>query len=994
MFRLSPPRIRAHLPQGSSQRLNTTRMNARHRNRSAWFAIIATAAVASTALAQTASAPADEKSDQPIKLEKYIVTGSLIKRIADEGSTPIDVYTPQQLESQGVTSVEQMVMQLNVNGNSIDNLASNSDVVSSGTSRGFNGVTAANLRLQGSNATLVLLNGRRVAQAALGGAGVVDLNSIPFEAIKRVEVLKDGASSVYGTEAIGGVINFILRDDYQGLMVKSGVDVTQEGGGNIYRFSALAGYGDLNKDHYNVMAALTVSKSQLLKGIERSWVNTQQPDRGLSADTRGTPYATLNGISTLKSVLSGASNSSFVDPTIGGLSVSTVNTLILQGPSAYAGTGMFPYDYQLWSTAAAKYGATFDTGAAAALQQPLTNKNLVTSGKYKLGDNIFTLEGVFGRSDSEKVFSPSQLTSSTAANTTNPLGQTVANPLFNLAYPSTGADYNNVFNVLVAQFPQLAGNYGLPMPMRWRFYPAGNRQYATHTKTWRVLASAEGPLSFLKDWDYRTGLSRSSSTSYSVLSSGYYYTQGFANLINTGVLDPFSFTQTASAMSQLQTFSAAGVHLYGGTYTTDEFDFTASGPVWKLPAGMLQAAIGGDYRKDTYSLSSPPDPNLLTVGGLIANAPFDFINATNGDLKRTVRAVFGELDVPIIKGVDFNVSARRDDYSGFGSTTNPKYTLKIVPVDWLLFRGSYSTGFRVPTFGQEYYPTTVSPATASIVDPVTHDTLTSYNIWTGGKLTLDPETAKMNSVGMVINPNKHFTFSADWWKVDRSNTITTLGVTQILQNYTLFPDRLIRPSPTSDLTAIDNTYLNSGEAITEGIEFAARGNMEAAGGRWDFGVDVSDLLVKKSKVIPTAAFGASEVGRFPHGVYGELGLKYKTTANVGYTRGKWSVLVTNIYRAGYMDQPEGTIFSGTYPGGLPPLYNPKVSSYMLYNLTFTYKGLIKNMNINAGVKNVFNTHPPFATYYDTNSGAGSDWDPRVGDPRDRSFVVSVDYKFY
>ena len=267
---------------------------------------------------------------------------------------------------------------------------------------------------------------------------------------------------------------------------------------------------------------------------------------------------------------------------------------------------------------------------------------------------------------------------------------------------------------------------------------------------------------------------------------------------------------------------------------------------------MLQAAIGGDYRKDTYSLSSPPDANLLTGAGLIANAPFDFINATNGDLKRSVRAVFGELDIPVVKGVDFDVSARRDDYSGFGSTTNPKYTLKIVPFDWLLFRGSYSTGFRVPTFGQEYYPTTQSPATAAIVDPVTHNTLTSYNVWTGGKLTLSPEKAKMKSVGMVINPNKHLTFSVDWWKVDRSNTITTLGVTQILQNYTLFPDRLIRPSPTSDLTAIDNTYLNSGEAITEGLEFAMHGNMEAAGGRWDFGLDVSDLLVKKSKVIPTA----------------------------------------------------------------------------------------------------------------------------------------------
>lgn len=957
-----------------------------------WFSIIAAVSVIPAAVAQTVAPAPEAKPEEPTQLAKFIVTGSSIKRMADEGATPIDVYIPQDLETRGITSVEQMVMQLNVNGNSVDNLASNSDVVPSGTSRGFNGVTAANLRFQGSNATLVLLNGRRIAQGGLNGGGVVDLNSIPFEAIKRVEVLKDGASSVYGTEAIGGVINFILRDDFQGLVVKAGADVTQEGGGNIYRYSVVGGYGDLNKDKFNVMAALSLSDSRLLLGPQRSWVNTQQPDRGLSADTRGTPYATLNGIASLYNVLSrsAATTASFIDPTTG-LAVSTVNTLVLQGPAALAGTGMFPYDWQLWSTAAAQYGATVDTGKMAALQQPLKNANLVARGSYKLGDNIFSLEGVFGRSDSTKWFSSSQLTSSASATTTNPNGQVVANPLYNLAYPSTGADYNAVFNVLSQYFPQLAVNRGLPMPFRWRFYPGGDRQYSTHTNSSRVLASAEGPLSFFKDWDYRTGLSRSTSKSTTTLASGYYYTQGMANLINTGVLDPFSFTQTPAAMTALQGYSATGVKLYGGTYTTDEYDLTASGPIYKLPAGPLQSAIGIDWREDRYSLGVQTDPNLETSAGLIANAPFDNPNGTIGDLVRTVRAVYGELQVPIMHGVDFNPSVRTDDYSGFGTTTNPKYTLRISPTSWLLLRGSYSTGFRVPTFAQEYYPTISSPGTAAITDPVTKTVLTSYNILTGGKLTLQPEKAKMKSAGFVISPNKHFNFSVDWWSIDRLNTIETLGVTSILQNYTLFPDRLIRPDASSNLTAIDNTYLNAGESFTEAVEFGAHANWEVAEGRLEVGVDVSDLLNKKSRIIASAPFGASEVGVFPHGVYGELGLKYKSTTNVSYQRGNWSVTASNIYRSGYLDQPEGNIFAGTY---FPPNWNPKVKPYSLYNLTFSYKGLMKNMTVTGGVKNVFNTRPPFATYYDTNSGAGSDWDPRVGDPRDRSFILSAEYKFY
>jgi iron complex outermembrane receptor protein len=938
------------------------------------------------------SAPAGNPGDNPVTLEKFVVTGSSIKRVADEGALPVDVFTPQEIDSKGITSVEQLIMSLNVNGNGMDNLASNGDVVNSGTSRGFNGATAANLRYQGSNATLVLLNGRRMAQHGLNGGGVVDLNSIPFLAIKRVEILKDGASSTYGTEAIGGVINFILRDDFQGLVVNSGMDVTQEGGGNIYRYSAVGGFGDLNRDKFNLMASLSYSDSRLLLGTQRSWINTQQPNRGISADTRGTPYATINGISSLQSVLSrdAVTKASFIDPSTG-LAVSTVNTLVLQGPAALAGTGMYPYDYQLWSNASAEYGATVDTGKVAAVQQPLKNANLVTRGSYKIGQTVITLEGVFGRSDSNKYFSASQLTSSTAVNTSNPNGQTVANPLYNLAYPSTGADYNNVFNILVGQFPQLAGNRGLPMPIRWRFYPGGDRGYHTRSDTWRGLASAQGKLGFLKDWDYNTGISRAASSSASTLSTGYYYTAGMANLIDTGVLDPFSLTQTPAAMAALKAVSANGVKLYSGTFTTDEVDFTATGPVCQLPAGQLQAAIGADYRQDRYSLSGNTDPNLLTSAGLIANAPFDQANATNGDLKRTVRAVFGELDIPIVHGVDFDPSVRRDQYSGFGGTTNPKYTLRVAPTDWILFRGAYSTGFRVPTFAQEYFPTTISPGSSALVDPANGTAVTSYNIWTGGKLTLEPETAKMYSGGMVLSPLKQLTFSVDWWSVDRRNTIEALSVTQILQNYTLFPGRLIRDSA-GNLTAIDNTYLNVGETITKGIEFGVHAYQDVREGRVSLDFDLGDLLEKKSRLLPNAPFGLSEVGHFPHGVYGELGIKYKATTTLSYSLKKFTASLTQIYRSGYMDQPEGTIFTGAY---IPPDWKPKVKSYTLYHLTVSYRDFfLKNLTMRAGVKNLFNEHPPFSAYYDTNSGAGSDWDPRVGDPRDRSFVLSAEYKFF
>src|SRR5688500_17426235 len=192
-----------------------------------WFSIIAGISVLPLAIAQTAPGPTVKP--ETTKLEKFVVTGSLIKRIEGEGALPVQTITIDEIQQQGIVSAEQLISMLNINGNGLDNLASNADVVA-GATRGNNGATSANLRGQGSNATLILLNGRRIASHGLNG-GVVDLNSVPFAAIQRVETLKDGASAIYGTDAIGGVINFILRTDYQGLTASAATDVTDDGGG-------------------------------------------------------------------------------------------------------------------------------------------------------------------------------------------------------------------------------------------------------------------------------------------------------------------------------------------------------------------------------------------------------------------------------------------------------------------------------------------------------------------------------------------------------------------------------------------------------------------------------------------------------------------------------------------------------------------------------------------------------------------------------------------
>ena len=204
--------------------------------------------------------------------QRIEITGSSIKRIAAEGALPVQVINRAEIERKGIASVEQLIMQLNINGSGLDNLAGNADVVD-GASRGNNGATSANLRGQGANATLILLNGRRVAAHGLNG-GTVDLNQIPFAAIERVEVLKDGASAIYGTDAIGGVINFILRTDFRGLIVNTLIDKPQTKGGEIYGASVVGGWGDLDKQGFNLLASLQVQDNKVLRGDQRSFVNT------------------------------------------------------------------------------------------------------------------------------------------------------------------------------------------------------------------------------------------------------------------------------------------------------------------------------------------------------------------------------------------------------------------------------------------------------------------------------------------------------------------------------------------------------------------------------------------------------------------------------------------------------------------------------------------------------------------------------------------------
>ena len=976
-------------------------------------------ATAAPAMAQddTTSAAAEVTTDaagQPVdKPGEILVTGSRIRQDPTRSALPLQVITPQDLTREGINSPEQLISFLSTNGNGADNLASNTDVTS-GAQRGTNGLSAANLRGQGSAATLVLLNGRRVAAHGLTGSAV-DVNQIPFAAIERVEVLKDGASAIYGTDAIGGVINFITKTDFQGVALSGFTDFTQEGDSPIYRVTGTAGYGDLAGQGFNIMGSVSMSWNGVLRGTDRDFVNANQPNRGLSADTRGTPIATAfpNGPNALfaptGSLLSGVS---LISPGTTVNATGGINVLDLPGGAGCASMpGGLPYDEQLWSTPGALYACSYDTARAAILQQPLKTLTYYGRGTLALGAHTLSAEITGSDADSSKQFSPNQYS-----------GNATTMPLYYPLNSLTKDTYNSIYNQLVAAFPTIAANYGKPIAYRWRCITCGPREYQTNTKTFRAGLFLEGPL--WGDWDYRTGGSYAQSKAQSTLGTGYAYrgifsstgaanasgipgavsggidpraptapgatAPGIVGLLNSGILNPFSLNQTDAALAALKAVSAEGTVLYGGKYDVYQFDASVSGSLFDLPGGAVKIAAGVDYRREGYSFNGSAAAELNKPE--IFNVAFDNVNALTPK-HRTVKAIYGEVLVPVFDMLELTAAVRADDYSGFGTTVNPKFTGKFQPFDWLLFRASYNTGFRVPNFNQIFNGVTVSPNPGNaLADPSTCPAGGQINVTpgcnqinpdsaTGGNLNLGPETSKQYSAGVVLRPAPRWSLSADYWSIAVDDTIGALTIAQLLANYQYFPERIIRTNGV--ITGLDLRADNIGSRRTKGIELSARGGFDGLGGTFNLGLDGTYLLEKKEKFLPSAPY--SDVrGVFSYA--GDLGLKWKHNAWINFTRGIYSFNFSQIYRGSYQNNTKPATALQR------PDYNEKVKPYIIYNTSLSMD-ISENFRLTAGVKNIFNTDPPFAITYDTNSGAGGSWEPRIADPRGRSFTLLAEAKF-
>ncbi|MBV8501589.1 MAG: TonB-dependent receptor [Paucibacter sp.] len=918
--------------------------------------------------AQDATAPVQ-------RMDKVEITGSSIKRVQDEGMSAVQVFKADDLVKMGITSAEQLVATLSSNGAGIDNMTTNQggDFLGSTADRAHNnGASGASLRGLGAQYTLVLLNGRRVSTHGLSGKSV-DLNSIPMAAVERIEILKDGASAIYGTDAIGGVINFILKKEVRGLEVTAFTDRTQHGHGNISRGSLLGGAGDLAKDGFNLFASLTYDTNDRLRGENRSFVNGYQPSRGLSPDTTGTPYAT---IVTAPGTALPYPTSGVALP--GGTQVyNRLNPLGMQGKCETV-PDMHPYRSDVIGFPTSALGCSYDYGRDWSLMQPVDRTNLVSRATFALTpEHLIFAEVVASRTKSAVEYTPVQPTGG------------------NYAVPASSAYYQN----LALLFPTLFKSTNTdptdtrvffdatkPERIRWRCLECGPRQQNTSTDADRALLGMEGTLS---NWDYKLGLSTARSSGNTVLGDGNMYIDKFKAAMQSGLINPFLLpgqTQTPQALALIDAAKATGAKLYAGTAAVSEFDGTISGDLAKLPAGPLGAAVGFDVRRETYRFNSDPSStdNIFGVG-----AP-----AGLPEVGRNIKAVFGELAVPIVKGLDMQLAARYDHYSDFGSTTNPKVGLRWQPAQQLMFRGSYSTGFHAPDFDPLYGGASNNSFNSDINDPLLCPGGVGKvgcgirpDINTVSNPNLKPEKSKQLSLGVVFSPASWLTTSVDFWQLQLTDKIAALSGPTVIDQYAQYKQYVQRDPVTNEIIAVNAPYLNLAGDKASGVDLNITANYANSYGRWLFTFDGSYLGSYKSRYLSSDPW-TERVGTFGDANFGwDLHLRWKHALSLTWAQGDWSATMNQTYSSGYQSEQDG------YGAGFNPIGAPaRVSSYTLYHLSASYTGY-KNLTLTAGIKNLFDTKPPYSSQ-DVDNVAGAGWDARVGDPRLRSFTLRASYKFW
>ncbi|PZP33389.1 MAG: TonB-dependent receptor [Roseateles depolymerans] len=950
------------------------------------------AAMALIGLLGAGSALAQEAGAE--KLERIEVTGSRIRQIDIETAQPVQKISQTDIQKSGLVTVGDILNQLSSAG-SPD--FSKGSVLTSNREQGGQYI---NLRNLGAERLLVLVNGKRWTTSV---AGYTDLSTVPSALIDHIDVLKDGASSIYGSDAIAGVVNIILKKTMEGGQFSAYTGQNSKGDGKTQDVSFAFG---ANSEKANLMFGVSYSKQDPVWSSEREITSTTY---GPGHETSGYGTGPWGRIRQVSSTGGATGFNQYLNHTGGPLGDGVGSASNVAG------------NYHAYTGAA---NDTFNSTSQMMFQSPTELKSMFVKGSVELTpETRFTSTAMYADRVSSRQIAGYPLSSTSQS-----------------AYP-VYIDKDSYFNPYGNQAQGAGNGQDLFFYRRMIEVPrvTRNNNKATH-----LDAGFEGDLTiFGKPWTWDAGVNFSQS-------GGTVLSTGNVNLLNlkkalgpsfknaSGVIqcgtaaNPIALTScvpfdilggpSASTQQALNYIMSVGQATYGSTVKSATANL--SGEVYKLPAGAIGVAGGVEHR----SVSGYDRPGQFEQSGYSTDLAG---NATVG--RYSVDEAYLEVNVPVLKGVtgaellSFDAATRYSDYSSFGNTTNSKISFMWKPIKDLLTRGTWAEGFRAPTLadsfggGSQSFDSYLDPcdtkygsaATTAATQarcaaagvptgfrqvnqagtPVTAATqgIVAFNTGAGNAF-LKPETATTKTLGFVYSPSAlpGLTAGMDWYRIQVKNRITAISATYVLnqcyvQGVSTFCSSLKRDPVTGMVTSLSRGNANLGQLLTEGLDMDVSYQFPKTS-YGQFAVRTNTSYVDKYTIKSTDdAEGTNYAGSYPY-------YRVKSNISVDWKLNAWSATFSSRY---YGKTKVDCAFDCSNPDDawLGSTGYDRKGAVMYHDLSVGYKTPWKGQ-ILVGANNVFNKKPRINI--DANSGYGgnsssSSVDPDL--PIDRFFWVRYNQSF-
>jgi len=944
------------------------------------------------ALTPAFAAAQEQTADQSTTtLDRIEITGSRIRSVDVETAQPVFTVSSEDIKRSGLVSVGDILQNLTVSGTQTFSKAA---VLTSNAEQGGQYVNLYNL---GEQRTLVLVNGKRWTTSL---SGVSDLSTIPSALIERIEVLKDGASAIYGSDAVAGVVNIILKKNFDGAQASA--------------YFGQNSRGDGSKEQYSFIVGNTTDRSSLTFGVNYTkedpvWAK----DRALTRYTYG-PNHPLDGLSA-------------TGPW--GRFNNDDGTWVRNHTGSWDGSGSAIGD----SGDIANYhnGVTDDDYYNATqqmmLQQSTETKSVFASGSYNLTDNItFKATAMHSERDSERQIAGYPLTSTSQANfpvaisadsVYNPTGEDITSwyrRIVELPRVSENNVKTNHFDAAVEGMFDVNG-HGWNWDVGFNYNKYDVVQKSTGNINLLALQKALGP-SFIN----AQGVAQCGTAANPI-------TLGTNQSL--GQCTPFDILggPSNSTPESLAYISTLGQATQGNE--TKQYTANITGGLFDMPlnAGEFSFAAGYEHRE----VSGYDYPDQLSSAGYttdLAAGPTDGRYQTNEFYLEFLIPVLK--DMPFAKELSFDVASRYSNYDRFGNTTNSKFSLTWKPIDDLLVRGTYANGFRAPTLedtfggGSQTFDDYTDPCdarfgqlgTASVAqrcaaqglaptfrqtdsagNPISaRDTQgnTAFNAGVGNA-DLQPEFSRTRTLGFVYSP--HFVdgldFSLDWYKISISNVITAVDANYVLNqcyvgNVESFCNDFTRDATTGQVVTLNRGNANLGKLETEGYNFGAHYRLPELGiGQFAVTLDSNYLTSFRSQSEPGAPWGDyAGYWNYPR-VRANLGVSW----SLGSLSANWDLR----YYGGFRDycwsadeecsEPNYQTSNPAWGGGDGA---NKKGSINQQDLSVTWAAPWDG-NITIGVRNLWNKQPPI-TYSVTNNSSSS-IDPMLD--YDRFFFMNYTQRF-